>query len=280
MDLTTLFGIISGIGLIIFAIFAKEGAANYFWDYPSLLLVLGGTLAATFVNYPFKVVWRVFKVLKNVFKREKLKYEEVIDQFVKLSDKVRKNSIVSLEEDLPNIEDAFMRNGLELAINEKNPDRLRNYLQLELSNMRKRHQLGQEIFFYMGTYAPAFGMVGTIIGLIVMLKNFTVSTGVAGGIDALLETINFDITAQFKELLGGMGMALLTTFYGLILANLLFIPIGGKLKRRSEEEIMLKEVMIEGILCLHNREHPLIVKEKLITFVPMKERERETLNNV
>jgi len=280
MDLTTLFGIISGIGLIIFAIFAKEGTANYFWDYPSLLLVLGGTLAATFVNYPFKVVWRVFKVLKNVFKREKLKYEEVIDQFVKLSDKVRKNSIVSLEEDLPNIEDAFMRNGLELAINEKNPDRLRNYLQLELSNMRKRHQLGQEIFFYMGTYAPAFGMVGTIIGLIVMLKNFTVSTGVAGGIDALLETINFDITAQFKELLGGMGMALLTTFYGLILANLLFIPIGGKLKRRSEEEIMLKEVMIEGILCLHNREHPLIVKEKLITFVPMKERERETLNNV
>ncbi|HDN59831.1 MAG TPA: motility protein A [Candidatus Marinimicrobia bacterium] len=272
MDLTTLFGLIIGLGLIVFAIFAKEGAAQYFWDYPSLLLVLGGTLAATFVNYPFKSVWRVFKVLKNVFKANQLTYEEIMEKFVDLADKVRKNSIMSLEEELPHIKDTFMRNGLELAINERDPDRLRNYLNLELSNMKKRHQLGQEIFFYMGTYSPAFGMVGTIIGLIVMLKNFTMTGINSGGIESLIGSMDFNIATQFKELLGGMGMALLTTFYGLILANLIFIPIGGKLKRRSEEELMLKEVMVEGILCLHNREHPLIVREKLMTFIPTRER--------
>jgi len=277
MDVATLFGLIIGIGLIIFAIIVREGEAAYFWDYSALLLVLGGTIAATFVNYPLKNLWSVFGVVKKAFKRSKFGYQEVIDKFSEFASKVRKKGLMVLESDLDSIEDNFMRNGIELAINERDQERLRNYLNLELSNMRKRHNIGQEIFFYMGTYAPAFGMVGTIVGLIVMMKNFNVGGGGIADAGVMAQAFEFDVATQFKELLGGMGMALLTTFYGLILANLAFIPIGGKLKRRSEEEIMLKEIMIEGIICLHNRDHPLIVREKLNTFVPMSERREEDI---
>lgn len=272
MDIATLFGLITGIGLLMYAITAKGGAGEYFWNVPAILLVLGGTIAATFVNYPMRNLIRVFGVLKNAFKRTRSGYHKVIDKFTELAEKARKKGLISLENDLQEIDDNFMKNGIELAINEKDQTRLRNYLNLELSNMQKRHRTGQELFFYMGTYAPAFGMVGTIVGLIVMMKNFT--SGGADVTDAatFANAFEFDIASQFKELLSGMGLALLTTFYGLILANLIFIPIGGKLKRRSDEEIMLKEIMIEGIICLHNRDHPLIVREKLNTFVPRGER--------
>jgi len=274
MDAATLIGLVTGIALLAFSITAKGGAAQYFWNLPALTLVLGGTLAATFINYPLKNIWGVFGVVKNAFKGTKGGYQKVIDQFTDLAAKARRQSLMSLEGELNQVEDNFMRNGIELAINEKDQERLRNYLNLELANMQKRHTIGQEIFFYMGTYAPAFGMVGTIVGLIVMMKNFTggvTSTAVAN----IATAFEFDVGTQFKELLSGMGLALLTTFYGLILANLLFIPIGGKLKRRSDEEIMMKEFMIEGILCLHNRDHPLIVREKLNTFVPRGERKNE-----
>jgi len=130
----------------------------------------------------------------------------------------------------------------------------------------------------MGTYAPAFGMVGTIVGLIVMMKNFDTSGGSVVDAGIMARAFEFDVATQFKELLDGMGMALLTTFYRLILANLVFVPIGGKLERRSEEETMLKEIMIEGINCLHNRDHPLVVREKLNTFVPMSERKKEDIS--
>jgi len=173
MDIATLFGLATGIALVVYSITAKGGSAEYFWNLPALLLVLGGTLAATFVNYPLKNILSVFKVLKNAFRNTKGGYQKIIDQFTDLSSKARKQNLMSLEGELDKIEDRFMRAGIELAISEKDQDRLRNYLNLELSNMGKRHTIGQELFFYMGTYAPAFGMVGTIVGLIVMMKNFT-----------------------------------------------------------------------------------------------------------
>lgn len=274
MDVATLIGLATGIVLLSYSITAKGGAAQYFWNLPALMLVLGGTIAATFINYPMKNIWGVFGVVKNAFRKTRGGYQKIIDQFTDLAAKARRQSLISLEGELNQVEDNFMRNGIELAINEKDQERLRNYLNLELSNMQKRHTIGQEIFFYMGTYAPAFGMVGTIVGLIVMMKNFTGDV-TSAGVANIASAFEFDVGTQFKELLSGMGLALLTTFYGLILANLLFIPIGGKLKRRSDEEIMMKEFMIEGVLCLHNRDHPLIVREKLNTFVPRGERKNQ-----
>ncbi len=280
MDFATLLGLLTGIGLIIFAIIGgKDGmvAATYFWDYRSLLLVLGGTLAATFINYPLKNMWSIFKVLKNAFRRNVFGYEEIIKQFEDYAQIVRKKGLLALENEINDIDDYFLKNSIELAISEKNQDNLRNYLYLELSNMEKRHQIGQELFFYMGSYAPAFGMVGTIVGLIIMMQSYT-ATGPATA-DAFSAALEFDVATKFRTLLEGMGMALLTTFYGLILSNLIFIPIGGKLKRRSDEEIMQKEIMIEGVVCLHNRDHHVIVREKLNTFVPETERKTQKVEN-
>ena len=128
-----------------------------------------------------------------------------------------------------------------------------------MNNIMNRHISGQEIFLYMGSYAPAFGMLGTVLGLIVMMNNF----GGSGD-----ETLDFDVAAKFAELLGGMGLALITTFYGVLFANLIFLPIGGKLKRKSEDELMMKNIIVEGIISLHSKEHPILIREKLMTFIP------------
>ena len=166
----------------------------------------------------------------------------------------------SLEADLPKMRDGFFKNGIELAINERESSRLRTFLNLELNNISSRHIAGQELFLYMASYAPAFGMLGTVLGLIVMMNNF--SSG-GGDMDA-----SYDVAERFAELLAGMGLALITTFYGVFFANMIFLPIGGKLKRLSENEMMLKSIVVEGIISIHAREHPILIKEKLMTFIP------------
>ena len=130
-----------------------------------------------------------------------------------------------------------------------------------MHNIESRHIAGQELFLYMGSYAPAFGMLGTVLGLIVMMNNFAAG----GGEEA---NASYDVAEKFAELLSGMGLALITTFYGVFMSNMIFLPIGGKLKRRSENEMMLKNIVVEGIISIHAREHPILIKEKLMTFVP------------
>jgi chemotaxis protein MotA len=158
------------------------------------------------------------------------------------------------------MKEGFFKNGIELAINERESSRLRTFLNLEMNNIQSRHIAGQELFLYMGTYAPAFGMLGTILGLIVMMNNF------AGGSEEA--NASYDVAEKFSQLLSGMGLALITTFYGVFIANMIFLPIGGKLKRKSENEMMLKNIVVEGIISIHSREHPILIKEKLMTFVP------------
>ena len=142
---------------------------------------------------------------------------------------------------------------------------MRTFLNLEIDNIAVRHIAGQELFLYMGSYAPAFGMLGTVLGLIVMMNNFA-----GGGINDL--NISYSVADKFAELLKGMGTALITTFYGVFFANMVFLPIGGKLKRKSENELMLKNIVLEGIISIHAREHPILIKEKLMTFVPANRR--------
>jgi chemotaxis protein MotA len=156
--------------------------------------------------------------------------------------------------------EGFFKNGIELAINERESSRLRTFLNLELNNITSRHIAGQELFLYMGSYAPAFGMLGTVLGLIVMMNNF------AGSGEEV--SASYDVSEKFAQLLSGMGLALITTFYGVFMSNMIFLPIGGKLKRISENEMMLKNIVVEGIISIHAREHPLLIKEKLMTFVP------------
>ncbi len=268
MDFGTAIGLLAGMGIIALGVIRGGGDLYWFFNLNSILIVFGGTLAATLVNYPLKHVLGLFKVFKNVFTGENYDYQGIINQLVDKGEKARKNGVLSLEADLPSIEDHFLKSGIELAINERDPGRLRNYLNLEMNNIRRRHNMGQEIFFYMGAYAPAFGMLGTVMGLIVMMNNFS---GAGGEVDSM----NFDVAQKFAELLGGMGLALITTFYGVLMANLVFLPIGGKLTRKSQEELMLKNIVVEGIISIHGKEHPILMREKLMTFVPRSAREDE-----
>ena len=260
-DLGTLIGLFAGITIIVIGILQSGGKLFWFFSFNSILIVVGGTLAATMVNLPLKAVRNIFNILKNVFKGEDYDYVGIINEIVEKAQKARKDGLLSLEADLPNMREGFFKNGIELAINERDSSRLRTFLNLEMNNITSRHIAGQELFLYMGSYAPAFGMLGTVLGLIIMMNNF------AGG-DVNSDMASYDIADRFAELLSGMGLALITTFYGVFFANMIFLPIGGKLKRRSENEMMLKSIVVEGIISIHAREHPILIKEKLMTFVP------------
>jgi|TARA_B100000809_G_scaffold47811_1_gene42486 chemotaxis protein MotA len=259
-DLGTLIGLLAGITIIVIGILQSGGKLFWFFSFNSILIVVGGTLAATMVNLPLKAVKNIFNILKNVFKGEVYDYVGIINEIVEKAQKARKDGLLSLEADLPNMREGFFKNGIELAINERESSRLRTFLNLEMNNIASRHIAGQELFLYMGSYAPAFGMLGTVLGLIVMMNNF------AGSGEEV--SASYDVSEKFAQLLSGMGLALITTFYGVFMANMIFLPIGGKLKRISENELMLKNIVVEGIISIHAREHPLLIKEKLMTFVP------------
>ena len=261
-DLGTLIGLLAGFGIILIGIIQSGGKLYWFFNLNSLLIVLGGTFAATMVNLPLRAVGNIFNVLQNVFRGEDYDYIEIIEEIVQKAQKARKDGLLSLEADLPTMRDGFFKNGIELAINERESSRLRTFLNLEMNNISSRHVAGQEMFLYMASYAPAFGMLGTVLGLIIMMNNF--SSG-GGGMEI---TASYDVAERFADLLSGMGLALITTFYGVFMANMIFLPIGGKLKRRSENEMMLKSIVVEGIISIHAREHPILIKEKLMTFVP------------
>ena len=236
----------------------------WFYQPQSVFIVLGGVISATLVNYPIKAVINMGSVFKNVVLSEKFDFTGTIDKIVVLAEKSRKDGLLSLEAGLKDIESVFLRNGIELAINERDSNRLRTFLTMDLNNISTRHIGAQEIILYMAAYAPAFGMLGTVLGLIIMMNKFQMSGETS--------SIDFNVADQFSALLVGMGTALITTFYGVFLANMVFLPIAGKLKRRSENEIMLKSIVLEGIISIHGREHPILIKEKLMTFVAMSER--------
>ena len=279
-DFGTLIGLVAGVVCIFVAMIWPEGDTviiiptegkgfrweqlAWFFQPQSVFIVVGGVLCATLVNYPLKAVLSLGKVFKNVVLSEKFDFTGMIDKIVVLAEKSRKDGLLSLEAGLSEIDSVFLRNGVELAINERDSSRLRTFLAMDLNNISTRHIGAQEIILYMAAYAPAFGMLGTVLGLIIMMNKFQMSGETS--------SIDFNVAEQFASLLSGMGTALITTFYGVFFANMVFLPIAGKLKRRSENELMLKNIVLEGIISIHGREHPILIREKLMTFVALSER--------
>lgn len=249
MDIGTIIGIIGGIVVFLWAIYLG-GSLSAFIHLPSALIVLGGTLAATLVNYPIPKLVEVMRIVKVVFTEKQMEAEELIQTVVGLAETARREGLLALEDAAYRLSDEFMKKGILLIVDGTDPDLVRNILETELAFLEERHREGQGIFEAMGAYAPAFGLVGTIIGLINMLKDISDPDAIGPG----------------------MAVALITTFYGSLFANLLFLPIAGKLKVRSGEEILLKEVMVEGMLSIQAGENPRIIEEKLKAFLPPKMR--------
>lgn len=251
MDIATIFGVVLGIALIIFAILV-EGDLTTFWSLSSILIVCGGVISATLIHYPLSQVISVMKVVRVAFKGEEQDHVNIIMMLVNMAKNARREGLLALETELDQIEDSFLKKGLELVIDGADPELVRTILQTEVYMMEDRHKSGAAIFESMGASAPAFGMIGTLIGLVMMLKKI-----------------------KDPAALGpGMALALITTFYGALLANLLFIPIAGKLKLRSIEETLTKEIMIEGILSVQAGENPRMVAEKMKAFLNIEEKIR------
>jgi chemotaxis protein MotA len=250
MDLATLIGIVSAFGLVVIAIL-MNGSLTIFISPSSLMIVVGGTLGTTMINYPLKEMLGTINVVKNAFfSGGGPATDEVIKQFVDLGSKARREGILALESDVKGVTDEFMKKGLQMSVDGLEPQAIEEILATEIDYLKARHQVGAEVFQTMGTFAPALGMIGTLVGLVQMLQSMDDPSSIGPA----------------------MAVALLTTFYGSIMANMVCIPIAGKLKARSKEETLVKEMVVEGVLSLTRGENPRILEQKMLAYVPPKMR--------
>jgi chemotaxis protein MotA len=257
MDVATLIGIVFGSGLIISSIMLGPGAMT-FLNVPSALITIGGTLMATLINFPLAKVLGVFAVVKKAFLYKLPSATEEIERMVRLARVARSEGLLALENSLDEIHDPFLQKAIQLVVDGTDPEVLRDVLSTELEQLRMRHSVGKSILDFMGSAAPAFGMIGTLIGLVQMLSNMKDPSSIGGG----------------------MATALLTTFYGSLIANLICIPLAGKLDVRSRQESVSKELIIEGVAAIQAGLNPRLVEEKLKTFVEPKHRQSLKLQPV
>ncbi len=251
MDIATIIGLCAGIGLVIITVL-MGGNPGVFWNPPSIVLVLGGTMAATLLNYPLSDVLSVFNTVKNAFIHKETNPESLIEKLVQFATIARREGILALEAHADEAGDPFLEQSVQLAIDGTAPELIKDILTTEIAFMEERHQVGQSILTAMGTYAPAFGMIGTLMGLVKMLAAI-------------------DDPSQIGS---GMAIALLTTLYGALMANVLFLPAAGKLRMRTATELLGKELIIEGILSIQSGDNPRVVEQKLKAFVSPVIRER------
>lgn len=244
MDLGTVVGLVLAFGLIVSAIGA--GAIGSFFDTGSIMIVVGGTFAVILVHFPIGQFLKIPYVLMNAVFEKKQSPLDVVTTLVSFSEKARREGILSLESSMDEVQDDFIRLGLRLAVDGVEPELIKDILHTELAFIEDRHKTGRQVFEYAGSCAPAFGMIGTLIGLVKMLQKLD------------------DVSAIGPA----MAMALLTTLYGALIANACFIPIAGKLKTRTAEEILLKEVAIEGVMSIQSGDNPRILEQKLLAFLP------------
>ena len=249
MDIATVLGVISAFGLVFLAIF-MGGGIQLFINLQSLMIVIGGTLGATMINYPLKEVFGVFSVVKKALFTKNTVSNNLIRIFMDFAHKSRKEGILALESELKKVKDDFLIKGVQLSIDGLEPNEIKDILDTELDFIKSRHQLGAEIFTTMGSFAPALGMIGTLIGLVQMLQSMDDPSTIGPA----------------------MAVALLTTFYGSIMANIFCMPIAGKLRTRSKEEALTKEITIQGIMSLSSGDNPRILEQKLQAFIPPNER--------
>jgi len=247
LDLATIIGIALGLGLIIFSILLR-GSLAIFIHIPSLMIVIGGSTAATLIAFKLEEIIGVIGVVKKAFFAGKTDMAGIIELIIRLSKKARREGLLAIDGEVSDLEDPFMRTGLEMAIDGTEPESIKSVMETELSYLMERHKKGQQIFNALGMYAPAFGMIGTLIGLIAMLQKLE----------------------DPSQIGGGMAVALITTFYGALAANLIYLPIAGKLKNRSDEEVIIKEMIMQGVLAIQAGEHPKIINVKLLNFIPPK----------
>ena len=250
MDISTVVGIIAGFCLILIAIILG-GSLDTFINGPAMVIVIGGTISATLINFPLSDVVSVLGTTRNAFFHKEVNPQGLIRKLTEFAMIARREGILALESHASEAEDEVLGKSIQLAIDGTAPELIRDILTTEVAFMEDRHNRGQSVLIAMGTSAPAFGMIGTLIGLVQMLAGMEDPSSIGLG----------------------MAVALLTTLYGAVLANVFFLPTAGKLKVRTAGELLVKEITIEGILSIQSGDNPRVVEQKLKAFISPELRE-------
>ncbi len=250
MDLGSVLGFVSGVFFVITSILLAVKmdvgvAVKAFIDYPSIMIVFGGTIATTMIANSLATVVTSLKAMGKIFKPPKVDPTQAISKIISLANTARKEGILALEEATKTMDDSFLQKGIMLIVDGTDPELVRNILETEIVYIEGRHGKVRGVWEFIGAIAPAFGMIGTLIGLIVMLQNMS-DPGSLGP---------------------SMAVALITTFYGSLIANFVAIPVANKMKIFSGDEMLMKEVLIEGMLSIQAGENPRIIEEKLKAFL-------------
>lgn len=254
MDITTLLGIILGFLVIIKGI--GTGSLEQFMDMDSVFITVGGTLCAVLASFPFGQLGKVGSHMKILILGNKYKPETAINKLVELAQLARKNGLLALEEQAGEIKDPFFKRGVLLVVDAMDADKVRSMLEEEIDAMDQRHDAGAAIYEKAAVFAPAFGMIGTLVGLIKMLNEMNLEAGASASLGL------------------SMATALVTTFYGCILANLLFMPIAKKLRIRNDDEIIYRQIIVEGVVGIQCGDNPKSLKEKLVSGLSQKQQNR------
>jgi chemotaxis protein MotA len=250
MDIATIIGVIFGFIVIIWAILLG-GSWRIFWDLPSVAITIGGMLCATLIHFSLPQFLGIFSVVKKTIVTKIPAPSELIQGMVNYATINRRDGALALEEQIKKANNAFLAKGLQMLVDGQEPDEIRDLMGLEIQYLQDRHSNGKKILEFMGSAAPAFGMIGTLIGLVQMLRNLS----------------------SPDQIGAGMAVALITTFYGALSANLVFLPLAGKLGLYSKAEATSMEMIVEGIHAIAKGDNPTTVREKLQVFISLGKRE-------
>lgn len=266
--LATLLGLMLGVIVLVASMFDYQQMhfVSAFFDARSALIVVGGVMAAILINYPLNQLPCIFKGAWVAISRESQSEQLVIDELLDLAIIAHRQGKLALEKQLDTIHHDFIRLGINELLMSSDATALERNLYHELSSMQLRHGNCQELFYNMASYAPAFGMLGTVMGLIMMMS----MQGNTNPADNFAMNEGNDV---MQQLLSGMGVALVTTFYGVLMANFIFLPIAGKLSSLSKQEVREAEIITIGILAIHRQESPLRIKDALLMFVSQRLRD-------
>ena len=245
MDIATVVGLLLGMVMVLMAIMTGGDIGAYV-NGPAVMIVVGGAIAATMVSQPVKGFLKIPKVVAKTLFNKTPEPAGIISDLVDLAEVARRDGILALEGMIDQMRDEFMVRGVQMAVDGTDPEIIQAVMETELENLLERHDTGKGMLDAMGRYAPAFGMIGTLVGLVAMLSNMDDPSKIGAG----------------------MAAALLTTLYGALLANVVFLPLADKLALRSGEEALCKTIIIHGVMSIQSGDNPRTVESKLMTFLP------------
>lgn len=254
MDKASLIGMLIGgacLGIVFFE--ASHGHLAMFYSQEGVLMVFGGSISVIFMAMPMDKIKCLPGYIKRFLFNKGLSAVQVIEQMGKLSEKARRDGVLSLEADIPNIKDPFLANGLKMVVDGVDPANIEATMRMELLAMQDRHKAGKKVFDLIKLYGPGYGLVGTLVGQVGMFGQL------GGSIEAMGHML---------------AVAVVATMYGAIVANAIAGPIGDKLALRSSEEIINREMMLQGVMSIQAGDNPRVTLDKMLAFVPTPSRQK------